>query len=74
MTWFAGRPDRAKPSELLSREMTARRDAVTCSARCRVSRNRKPDIDRIDTVEASALLDGQHYLGGLEFHARYCLA
>jgi hypothetical protein len=69
MTWFAGRPDRAKPSELLSREMTARRDAVTCSARCRVSRN-----DRIDTVEASALLDGQHYLGGLEFHARYCLA
>jgi hypothetical protein len=28
----------------------------------------------IGTVEASALLDGRHYLGALEFNARYYLA
>ena len=52
----------------------ARSDAVTCSVRCRMARHRKPDIDRIGTDEASALLDGQHYLGGPEFNPRYCLA
>jgi hypothetical protein len=39
-----------------------------------MARHRKPDIDRIGTVAASALLDGEHYLGALEFNARYCLA
>jgi hypothetical protein len=53
----------------------ARSDARTCSARCRMARHRKPNnVDRIGTVEASALLDGQHYVGALEFNARYCLA
>jgi hypothetical protein len=52
----------------------ARSDAVTCSVRCRMARHRKPEIDRIGTDEASTLLDGEHYLGALEFNARYCLA
>jgi hypothetical protein len=54
--------------------VAARSDAITCSVRCRMARHRKPEIDRIGTVAASALLDGQHYLGALEFNARYCLA
>jgi hypothetical protein len=36
--------------------------------------HRKPEIDRITMAAASALLDGAHYLGALEFSPRYCLA
>jgi hypothetical protein len=39
-----------------------------------MARMRKPKVDLIDAGEASALLVGQHYLGGLEFNPRYCLA
>jgi hypothetical protein len=39
-----------------------------------VARHRKPDVDVIAIAEASALLEGQHYLGGLEFNPCYCLA
>jgi hypothetical protein len=39
-----------------------------------MTRHRKPAIDRIGMGVASALLDGQHYLGALEFSPRYCLA
>src|SRR6516225_1717810 len=56
------------------RFVAGRSDAITCSARCRMARMRKPKVDLIDAGEASALLVGQHYLGGLEFNPRYCLA
>lgn len=58
----------------------ARRGAVTCSPKCRVAYHRKRKastdgvLELITAEEASAILHGKHYLGGVEYTPRFCIA
>lgn len=57
-----------------------RRGALTCSTKCRVAhhrqRKRSTDgfLELVTPEEASAILHGKHYLGGVEYRPRFCIA
>jgi hypothetical protein len=61
-------------------KFVARRGAVTCSPRCRTAHHRKRKrssdgvLQLISSEEASEILHGKHYLGGVEFNPRFCIA